>query len=95
MRDFSLDRFLHLVEQYQVTRAHVVPPILLGLSALQPRACSKPGASPDLSSLRVMVSAAAPLDAELERAVETKVGATVKQVVGRLNNTHARRSLTD
>ena len=59
---FSLESFLGVLEAYRVTRAELVPPIVLAL-AKHPAVDNY-----DLSSLRVIASGAAPLGAELARA---------------------------
>mmetsp|Transcript_13167 Transcript_13167/g.21372 ORF Transcript_13167/g.21372 Transcript_13167/m.21372 type:complete len:568 (+) Transcript_13167:114-1817(+) len=76
MKRFDLDLFCDLTERYSCTRAHVVPPILLQL-AKNPIVDKY-----DLSSLKVAVSAAAPLGADLEKAVEERIGCKVKQLWG-------------
>jgi acyl-coenzyme A synthetase/AMP-(fatty) acid ligase len=59
MPRFDLENFLQLVQDYRVTRVLVVPPIVLALARhpAVPRY--------DLSSLRLITSAAAPLGAGL------------------------------
>src|SRR5207249_1787784 len=59
---FELEPFLGLLQQYRITRAFVVPPLVLAL-AKHPAVDGY-----DLSSLRFMFSGAAPLDAALETA---------------------------
>jgi 4-coumarate--CoA ligase len=76
MKRFDLGQFCRLVEQYQCTRAHVVPPIILALAK-----------SPivdqyNLKSLKVLLSAAAPLGGEIETAVSQRLGCIVKQAWG-------------
>lgn len=76
MPRFELDGFLRLVERYKVTRADLVPPIVLALS-------KHPAVDHyDLSSLRVITSAAAPLGADLARACAQRLGCRVKQAYG-------------
>jgi acyl-CoA synthetase (AMP-forming)/AMP-acid ligase II len=62
MPRFDLAEFLRVVQQYRITRAWVVPPIVLAL-AKQPIVDEY-----ELSSLKFMLSGAAPLSAELEVA---------------------------
>ncbi len=76
MPRFDLEQFLQAIEEHKVTRIHVVPPILLAL-AKHPLIDNY-----DLSSLRMLVSAAAPLDPELGRAVQQRIGCLVKQGFG-------------
>jgi acyl-CoA synthetase (AMP-forming)/AMP-acid ligase II len=76
MPRFDLDQFLALIEEHRVTHAHVVPPIALAL-AKHP---AVDGA--DLSSLRLIMSGAAPLGAELSEAVAARLGVTTIQGYG-------------
>jgi acyl-CoA synthetase (AMP-forming)/AMP-acid ligase II len=76
MRRFELDAFLDAVERHRVTRAFLVPPILLAL-AKHPAVDRH-----DTSSLRVIVSGAAPLDGDLARACAARVGCAVYQGYG-------------
>jgi acyl-CoA synthetase (AMP-forming)/AMP-acid ligase II len=73
---FSLDSFLGVLETYRVTRASLVPPLVLAL-ATYPTVDSH-----DLSSLRVILSAAAPLSPELARACADRLGCRVVQGYG-------------
>jgi acyl-CoA synthetase (AMP-forming)/AMP-acid ligase II len=73
---FDLETFCQLVERHKPERAHLVPPILLQLS-------KNPVVDRyDLSSLRMIVSAAAPLSKETEADVWTRIGCRVKQAWG-------------
>jgi len=76
MPKFELESFLKLLQQYRVTRAYVAPPVVLAL-AKHPAV-----AAYDLSSLEVVFSGAAPLDAALEAACAGRVGCHVKQGYG-------------
>ncbi len=76
MPRFDLDQFLALIEEHGVTLANVVPPIALAL-AKHP---AIDGA--DLSSLRVVMSGAAPLGAELSEAVASRLGVPTVQGYG-------------
>ena len=76
MRRFELDAFLAAVERHRVTRAFLVPPILLALAK------HPPSITYDMSSLRVIVSGAAPLDADLARACGARLGCDVYQGYG-------------
>jgi len=58
---FNLDKFCEAIAQYKCSRAHVVPPIILAMSK------SPTVENHDLSSLRVLLSAAAPLGGETAR----------------------------
>jgi acyl-CoA synthetase (AMP-forming)/AMP-acid ligase II len=76
MPRFELAAYLEALAAYRVTRAYVAPPIVVAL-AKHPSvdAC-------DLSALRVVLSAAAPLDGELARAASTRLGVPVTQGCG-------------
>jgi acyl-CoA synthetase (AMP-forming)/AMP-acid ligase II len=76
MRRFELDAFLAAVERHRVTRAFLVPPILLAL-AKHPAVDRH-----DTSSLRVIVSGAAPLDGDIARACAARLGCDVYQGYG-------------
>jgi acyl-CoA synthetase (AMP-forming)/AMP-acid ligase II len=73
---FDVGSFLGAVERYRVTRAELVPPMVLGLAS------SDLVASHDVSSLRVLTSGAAPLGADLARACARRLGCRVKQMYG-------------
>jgi len=68
MPKFELEPFLGAIQRYRVTRAFVVPPLVLAL-AKHPAVDGY-----DLSSVRAMMSGAAPLDAALETACARRVG---------------------
>jgi acyl-CoA synthetase (AMP-forming)/AMP-acid ligase II/NAD(P)-dependent dehydrogenase (short-subunit alcohol dehydrogenase family) len=73
---FDLETLLRFIQDYRVTRADLVPPIVLAL-AKDPAVDRY-----DLSSLRVIMSGAAPLGAELARACAKRLGCRVKQGYG-------------
>jgi acyl-CoA synthetase (AMP-forming)/AMP-acid ligase II len=73
---FELGAFLRAVQEHGVTRAEVVPPIVLAL------ANSELAGDYDLSSLRMLTSAAAPLGANRARACARRIGCRVKQAYG-------------
>ena len=73
MPRFDLEEFLRLLQDHRITRAFLVPPIVLAL-AKHPLVDKY-----DLSSLNTVLSGAAPLDAGLERAATERVDATVTQ----------------
>ncbi|MBM4794052.1 4-coumarate--CoA ligase family protein [Streptomyces sioyaensis] len=74
---FDLRQFLAAIEQHRITAVYVAPPIVLAL-AKHPLV-----ADYDLSSLRYLVSAAAPLDAELAAACSRRLGLPpVRQAYG-------------
>ncbi len=76
MPRFDLEQFLTLVQQHKVTRAYVVPPIVLAL-AKHPLVDNF-----DLSSLKQIVSGAAPLGADLAAATTQRCTADVVQGYG-------------
>src|SRR5919107_1521106 len=57
MARFDMGQFLDLLERHRVTRAHVAPPVVLGLA-------KAPGVERRELALQVVISGAAPLDAE-------------------------------
>ena len=76
MPRFDLEQFLTLVQQHKVTRAYVVPPIVLAL-AKHPLVDNF-----DLSSLKQIVSGAAPLGADLAGAARERCNTEVVQGYG-------------
>jgi acyl-CoA synthetase (AMP-forming)/AMP-acid ligase II len=76
MPRFELTEFLRVIQDYRVTRAYVVPPIVLAL-AKEPLVDQL-----DLSSLEFVNSGAAPLSAELEVACGKRLGCRVAQGYG-------------
>src|SRR4051812_33057404 len=79
---FELEDFLRVIQDYKITRAFVAPPILLAL-AKHPLVDKY-----DLSSLKSIMSGAAPLDEQLALAAEERLrkgadtGVTVAQGYG-------------
>ncbi|HYE14007.1 MAG TPA: 4-coumarate--CoA ligase family protein [Pyrinomonadaceae bacterium] len=73
---FDFEQVLKTMQDYRVTFAHLVPPVILAL-AKHPAV----GAY-DLSALRVIFSGAAPLGAELSRECEERLGCRVIQGYG-------------
>jgi acyl-CoA synthetase (AMP-forming)/AMP-acid ligase II len=76
MPRFELEQFLSVIERYRATRAYVVPPIALALA----RDPSVDGC--DLSALRHILCAAAPLGDEIQRACSERIGCPVTQGYG-------------
>jgi acyl-CoA synthetase (AMP-forming)/AMP-acid ligase II len=76
MPRFDLEQFLAILQDYRVSRAAVVPPIVLAL-AKHPLVDRF-----DLSGLRFVLSGAAPLGAELEEACGRRLGCVVGQGYG-------------
>ncbi|HEY4627289.1 MAG TPA: AMP-binding protein [Blastococcus sp.] len=73
---FDLVQFLDVLEKYRITRAYVAPPVVLAL-AKHPAVEGR-----DFSELRYVLSAAAPLDAELARAASERLHVEVAQGYG-------------
>jgi 4-coumarate--CoA ligase len=73
---FDFELMLEMITKYQPKNAHLVPPIILGL-AKSPLVDKY-----DISSLELIISAAAPLGAETEIAVRDRLQCTVKQAWG-------------
>jgi acyl-CoA synthetase (AMP-forming)/AMP-acid ligase II len=76
MPRFDLEGFLSLIEDRRVTIVYIVPPIALAL-AKHPAVEGR-----DLSSLRMIMSGAAPLGDELARTVAERVGVPTIQGYG-------------
>jgi acyl-CoA synthetase (AMP-forming)/AMP-acid ligase II len=76
MPRFDLDQYLSLSERYRATLAYLAPPVVLAL-AKHPSVDGY-----DLSSLRSVMSGAAPLDAELALACAERLGCEVVQGYG-------------
>ena len=76
MPRFDLEQYLALSQEHGATLAYVAPPLVLAL-AKHPLV-----ADYDLSTLRSMLSGAAPLDAELARACSERLGCEVVQGYG-------------
>jgi acyl-CoA synthetase (AMP-forming)/AMP-acid ligase II len=76
MPRFELGEFLGLIEKHRVTSAYVVPPIALAL-AKHPAVDDH-----DLASLRVIMSGAAPLGAELSEQLTARLECPVTQGYG-------------
>eukprot|EP00941_MAST-03F_sp_MAST-3F-sp1_P005661 g5661.t1 len=77
MPSHSIESFCSLVEEFKVTRAYIVPPIMIQL-AKDPKVDEY-----DMSSLRHLISAAAPLGCDIEAEVEARLSnVRVKQAWG-------------
>ena len=76
MQRFDCDLLMDLMEEHGVTWLHVAPPVILQLASHT----SVEGR--DFSELKLIISGAAPLDAELAGRAEAKVGAPVRQGYG-------------
>lgn len=71
-----MEVFLSAVQEYKITKAPLVPPIILGL-AKHPLVDQY-----DLSSLELVMSGAAPLGAEVAREASNRVGCKIAQGYG-------------
>jgi acyl-CoA synthetase (AMP-forming)/AMP-acid ligase II len=76
MPRFDLEHYLQLLQDYRSERAYVVPPVVLAL-AHHPAVETY-----DLSSLRLLWTAAAPVSADLCVAVHQRLGCVVSQGYG-------------
>lgn len=76
MPAFDLPKYLEIIQKYKVTRAFVVPPIVLAL-AKHPIVDSY-----DLSSLDCLISGAAPLGFDIQVAAAKRLKCMVKQAWG-------------
>ena len=75
MPRFDMAQFLDLLEHHRVTRAHIAPPVVLGLA-------KAPGVEKRELALRIVISGAAPLDADLARQAGDRLGAPIRQGYG-------------
>jgi acyl-CoA synthetase (AMP-forming)/AMP-acid ligase II len=89
MPRFDLAEFLRVIQDHRVTRAYVVPPIVLAL-AKHPLVDDY-----DLSSLQFMLSGAAPLSAELETACGARLGCRMQQGYGLTETSPTTHFVTD
>jgi acyl-CoA synthetase (AMP-forming)/AMP-acid ligase II len=72
---FDMGAFLDVLERHRVTRAHIAPPIVLGLA-------KAPGVEGRELALEVVISGAAPLDAETANRASERLRAPVRQGYG-------------
>lgn len=78
MPKFEFVDFLKIIQEYKITKAHLVPPIILGLAKMGDKFNHI-----DFSSLKEILSGAAPLSADLQKAADAKLpGTTVRQGYG-------------
>ena len=89
MPRFDLREFLRVMQDYRITRAWVVPPIVLAM-AKHPMVDEF-----DLSSLELMNSGAAPLSAELEVACGERLGCRMQQGYGLTETSPTTHLVTD
>jgi acyl-CoA synthetase (AMP-forming)/AMP-acid ligase II len=76
MPRFDMEQFLQTIQNYRITYAHLVPPLILAL-AKHPLVDKY-----DLSSLRVIFSGAAPLGADVQKACAARLGCAISQGYG-------------
>jgi len=76
MPAFDLVKFLEIIQEHKITRTHIVPPICLAM-AKHPIIDNY-----DLSSLEVVMSGAAPLGGDVQKAMQDRLGTLVKQAWG-------------
>jgi len=76
MPRFDLGRLVGIVRGHHVTKLHLAPPIVLALAS------SAPLDGEDFSSLRAVVSGAAPLDADVAERAEARLGVKIGQGYG-------------
>jgi acyl-CoA synthetase (AMP-forming)/AMP-acid ligase II len=76
MARFDLDQLLDIIERHGVTWLHIAPPVVLAL-ATAPQVEGR-----DFSKLKLVISGAAPLDAELSGRAEARIRAPIRQGYG-------------
>ncbi|GGM69649.1 4-coumarate--CoA ligase [Longimycelium tulufanense] len=76
MPRFDLAEFLRVIAEYRTDRVYIAPPVAVAL-AKHPLVDNY-----DLSALRLLLSGAAPLDADLAAAVRSRLGCRVRQGYG-------------
>jgi acyl-CoA synthetase (AMP-forming)/AMP-acid ligase II len=76
MPRFDLEQLLEIVEGHGVTWLHVAPPVILAI-ATAPQVEGR-----DFSKLKLVISGAAPLDADLAGRAEERIGAPIRQGYG-------------
>ncbi|MBO0866051.1 MAG: 4-coumarate--CoA ligase family protein [Mycobacterium sp.] len=89
MPRFDLPEFLRVLQDYRITRAALVPPIILAL-AKHPLVDEF-----DLSSLEFIGSGAAPLSAQLETACAKRLGCRIAQGYGLTETSPTTHRVTD
>jgi len=75
MPRFDMTLFLDVLERHRVTRSHIAPPVVLGLAKV-------PGVEGRELALRVVISGAAPLDADTAERAGERLGAPIRQGYG-------------
>jgi acyl-CoA synthetase (AMP-forming)/AMP-acid ligase II len=76
MQRFDSEALMDLMEEHGVTWLHVAPPVILAM------ANTAEVEGRDFSKLKLVISGAAPLDAELAGRAEARIGAPIRQGYG-------------
>jgi acyl-CoA synthetase (AMP-forming)/AMP-acid ligase II len=76
MQRFDCDALIETIETHGVTWLHVAPPVILAI------ANTADVEGHDFSKLKLIISGAAPLDAELAGRAEARIGAPIRQGYG-------------
>jgi acyl-CoA synthetase (AMP-forming)/AMP-acid ligase II len=76
MPRFDLDGLLEIIEEHDVTWLHIAPPVVLAF-ATAPQVAER-----DTSTLKMVISGAAPLDEDLAGRAEERIGAPIRQGYG-------------
>jgi acyl-CoA synthetase (AMP-forming)/AMP-acid ligase II len=76
MQRFDCDALMDMMEEHGVTWLHVAPPVILAM------ATTANVEGRDFSKLKMIISGAAPLDAELSGRAEARIGAPIRQGYG-------------
>jgi acyl-CoA synthetase (AMP-forming)/AMP-acid ligase II len=76
MQRFDCDELIRLIEDHGVTWLHIAPPVVLAI------ATTADVEGHDFSKIKLVISGAAPLDAELADRAEARIGAPIRQGYG-------------
>lgn len=86
---YSLPAYLGMIEEHRVTRAFLAPPMVLGL------ATGDEVDGYDLSSLRLGICGAAPLDVDVTERAERRLGCLIRQGYGMTEASPGTHSVPD
>ncbi|MFC4463772.1 AMP-binding protein [Streptomyces xiangluensis] len=86
---YSLPAYLRMVQEHRVTRAFLAPPMVLGL------ATDDEVGDYDLSSLRLAICGAAPLDVDVTERAERRLGCLIRQGYGMTEASPGTNSVPD
>ncbi|MBL7502224.1 AMP-binding protein [Frankia sp. CNm7] len=75
---YTFDGFLRMAADHRITRAFFAPPMVLAIATAPPGAVERH----DLSALRVGICGAAPLDLDVVRRAEARLGCSIRQGFG-------------